>query len=234
MEIVPYDLQRFWSEIDPLFPTIVEVPYGKEVNVAEGDTAFGFVYVGTARTGSSIYRQELHAGMFFSAPGPVSVTGLHGFVCTRKAYRGLPAWGGPIEPQGRLRYIDGCSDTLLISPPRKGDACLNYLHIPPGVDQTPHTHPSVRVGCVVNGAGICTLAEKTIDLIPGAIFVLPTDELHSFHTRSQPLRVVIYHPDSDFGPTDEVHPMINRTVFTGKSQLAAGDVFKQPTSELTE
>jgi hypothetical protein len=26
------------------------------------------------------------------------------------------------------------------------------------------------------------------------------------------LRMVVYHPDSDFGPTDNPHPMINRTI----------------------
>jgi hypothetical protein len=55
------------------------------------------------------------------------------------------------------------------------------------------------------------LASDTIDLVSGDVFVLPTDELHGFHTQDQHLRVVVYHPDSDFGPTDEAHPMINRT-----------------------
>jgi hypothetical protein len=32
--------------------------------------------------------------------------------------------------------------------------------------------------------------------------------------------VMAYHPDSDFGPEDENHPMINRTIVDGMS--AAG------------
>jgi hypothetical protein len=31
------------------------------------------------------------------------------------------------------------------------------------------------------------------------------------------MRVVAYHPDSDFGPQDEDHPMINRTIVDGVS-----------------
>jgi hypothetical protein len=31
------------------------------------------------------------------------------------------------------------------------------------------------------------------------------------------LRVIAYHPDSDFGPTHEDHPMINRTMVGGVS-----------------
>lgn len=35
------------------------------------------------------------------------------------------------------------------------------------------------------------------------------------------LKIVVYHPDSDFGPTDEAHPMVNRTIINGVS--VAGD-----------
>ena len=31
------------------------------------------------------------------------------------------------------------------------------------------------------------------------------------------MAVIAYHPDSDFGPTHEVHPMINRTIVDGVS-----------------
>jgi quercetin dioxygenase-like cupin family protein len=231
METVPYNSQHFWHEVDPLFPTRVVIPEGTAVSIAEGDTGFGFVYSGTARTERPGFRQEIHPGMFFSVPGPASVIGLHGVLCTRTSYRGLPIWGGPIETLGRLKYIDGCSDTLLLAPPVKGDPCLNYLYIPPGVAQTAHTHPSVRVGCIIGGAGACVLADRTIDLLPGTIFVLPTDELHSFHTASQPLRVVVYHPDSDFGPTDEIHPMINRTLIANKAPFADDKLPARPVSE---
>ena len=27
--------------------------------------------------------------------------------------------------------------------------------------------------------------------------------------------VIAYHPDSDFGPTDDDHPMVNRTIVDG-------------------
>ena len=60
--------------------------------------------------------------------------------------------GGPIERAGRLRYIDGCTDSLLIPPWRMGEACLNHLHIPAGTKQTMHTHPSDRIGVVFKGS----------------------------------------------------------------------------------
>jgi quercetin dioxygenase-like cupin family protein len=221
METVPYNSYFYAPDVDPLFPTSVTMPLEKAVQVGDGDTAFGFVYCGEACIEKATIKQALQAGMFFSTPGPAAILGLQGFVCHRKSYRGLPLWGGPVEKLGRLKYIDGCSDTLLLAAPVKGDPCLNYLYIPPGVNQTAHTHPSVRVGCIIDGGGYCRLANKTIDLIPGEVFVLPADELHSFHTSDQPLRIIVYHPDSDFGPTDEVHPMVNRTIVDNKP--VAGD-----------
>ena len=232
MKTIPSSSYFFAPEIEPLFPTILAIPRGRDVSVAEGDTAFGYVYSGTAKTHRFAIHQQLRKGMFFSAPGPAQLTGLTGFVCIRRAYRGLPMWGGPIEVQGRLKYINGCSDTLLLAPAVKGDPCLNYLYIPPGIRQTPHTHPSVRVGCIIDGAGVCVLADETVDLIPGANFVLPASELHSFHTSTQPLRVVVYHPDSDFGPTDEFHPMINRTTIDNVTLASDNNTRPQSTSDL--
>ena len=62
---------------------------------------------------------------------------------------GMNQVGGPIEVVGRLRYIDGCSSTLLLSALKVGDPCFNFLHVPTSVDQTPHTHPTLRAGYVV-------------------------------------------------------------------------------------
>lgn len=156
-------------------------------------------------------RCELERGMYFAANGG-SVSGGQGLVIMAAGYRSLWQIGGPLEPSGRLRYIDGCSDTLLISPPRLGDPCLNHLHIPPHTDQTPHTHPSARLGVILNGSGECRTPDGVYPLQPGMGWYIPTGCLHSFFTRTDALDVVAWHPDSDFGPRDDDHPMINRTI----------------------
>jgi hypothetical protein len=46
---------------------------------------------------------------------------------------------GPVEEHGRVRYIDGCTDSLLNAPQLRGEPCLNHLHFPRGIDQTLHT-----------------------------------------------------------------------------------------------
>jgi quercetin dioxygenase-like cupin family protein len=125
--------------------------------------------------------------------------------------------GGPIEARGRMRYIDGCTDSLIIPPWRRGEACLNLLHIPPGIEQTMHTHPSDRIGVVVDGAGQCVTPGGITDLRPGMIWRIPADGLHRFRTEGQGLRIVAWHPDSDFGPTDDDHPMLNRSLVNGIS-----------------
>ncbi len=94
---------------------------------------------------------SLKPGMYFSLPGAGTLLGGgQGIVITRLGYKGMFSIGGPIEPEGRLLYINGCRDSLLIPPVVKGDPCLNALYFPAGINQTQHTHPSMRIGMVVS------------------------------------------------------------------------------------
>lgn len=127
--------------------------------------------------------------------------------------------GGPIERTGRLRYIDGCTDSLLIPPWRLGEPCLNLLHLPAGIEQTMHTHPSDRVGVVVRGRGQCVTPDGFTELAPGVLWRIPADALHRFRTEQNELLIVAWHPDSDYGPTHDDHPMIRRTLVGGVSAV---------------
>lgn len=138
------------------------------------------------------------------------------FLILRYGYRGIDLVGKS-EKRGRLSYIDGCTDSLLVMPPRLGDPCLNYLHFPMGIDQTQHLHPSIRMGIVIGGKGEAFQKpdgkregwEK--DLVKGMMFCLEEGEVHSFRTAENYMDIIAYHPDSDFGPSDTNHPMLNRT-----------------------
>eukprot|EP00630_Chrysocystis_fragilis_P006851 CAMPEP_0197394272 /NCGR_PEP_ID=MMETSP1165-20131217/4786_1 /TAXON_ID=284809 /ORGANISM="Chrysocystis fragilis, Strain CCMP3189" /LENGTH=259 /DNA_ID=CAMNT_0042919959 /DNA_START=92 /DNA_END=871 /DNA_ORIENTATION=- len=158
----------------------------------------------------------LHGGMYFAVPHAAVVKGGSGlFIALREKGNTLFTLGGPIEEQGALRYIDGCSDTLLIAPMRLGEPCLNYLHFPSKTKQTRHTHPSSRVGLVMRGRGTCFYGQADEHQVPlrvGTAFVIPRDVDHYFETDDAILDVIAWHPDSDFGPTDDNHPMINRTI----------------------
>lgn len=122
---------------------------------------------------------------------------------------------GWVETQGRLSYIDGCTDSLLIYPPRLGDPSLNLLYFPPGIDQTRHLHPSIRVGCVISGQGQSDVWKdgqlQTVPLTTGQNFCLEENEQHRFRTTDSHMRVIAWHPDGDWGPTDHNHSMLNRT-----------------------
>lgn len=178
-----------------------------------GQTAYGMVTTGQVEVSDPEAGSfTLSAGMFFVLPDGGQVRGGEGLVITIAAYRGLRQIGGPLEATGRLRYIDGCSDTLLVSPPRLGDPCLNHLHIPPHTQQTPHTHPSVRIGVILRGSGECRTPDGVYPLQPGMGWYIPTGCLHSFFTQEEALDVIAWHPDSDFGPRDDDHPMVNRTL----------------------
>jgi hypothetical protein len=126
-------------------------------------------------------------------------------------FKGLRQFGGPIERSGRLKYVSGCSDTLLISPTHRGDPCLNHLHIPSRVLQDQHYHPSDRVGIILRGSGVCHAMNEHINLDAGMAWRIPAGMDHCFEAGLNGLDVITWHPDSDFGPTDEDHPMINRT-----------------------
>lgn len=193
--------------------------------VLAGDaTHFVFCWRGalTVRQGSC-WPHVLSAGMWASVPGqchlqPVGSDLSCGIVISRHHWLGMFMVGGPLEERGRLRYIDGCTDSVLAPPVRMGDPCLNGLWFPMGTEQTMHTHPSVRVGMVVRGRGQCVTPGSVHDLEPGMVFVIPAGGEHRFRTGPESgLTVVAWHPDSDCGPTDVDHPMVRRTMVGGVS-----------------
>ena len=185
---------------------------GRHVFDLQGDaTHYGMVIDGCATLAFGETEMRLRPGMFFVAPGAATVSGGRGLVVSRLGYSGLFQVGGPIEDTGRLVYIDGCSDTLLVCPPRLGEPCLNHLHLPPGTNQSEHTHPSERIGIILRGSGECRTPDGTFALRPGMAWRIPTGCLHSFFTFDESMDVLAWHPDSDFGPTDDNHPMKNRT-----------------------
>jgi quercetin dioxygenase-like cupin family protein len=133
-------------------------------------------------------------------------------VVTHKHYKGIFTIAGPVEEKGRLRYIDGCTDTTLLPPLRVGDPCLNALFFPPGISQTRHYHPSTRIGLVYDGEGVCHHDEVDTPLRPGDIFVIPPRGWHCFETTTSYMRIVAFHPDSLWGPDDENHQMLDATI----------------------
>ena len=84
------------------------------------------------------------------------------------------------------------------------------------LDQTEHTHPSNRSGGIARGSGLCITPYGEVPLVPGLIFHIPYNGKHRFKTdANSELDVIAYHPDSDWGPTDTEHPMVNRTLVDG-------------------
>ncbi len=188
-------------------------------------TRFGFVLEGSVpfsrKIGGVEIAMNIHAGMYWSFPGCGQISPTKGegkcVIIESDDFHGLFLVGGPVEQRGRLKYIDGATDTLIIPPVRMGDPCLNYLHFPPNTRQTSHTHPSLRLGVVFRGRGRCILPNNIeTPLEPGMIFAILPDSEHAFFTDDQSLEVIAYHPDSDFGPQDINHPVINRTLVDGK------------------
>ena len=201
---------------DDAFPSRLSAWQNDTLILPDDGTHFGYVHKNPITLECNAGSFELREGMYFVVPHACRIhSSGEGIVITRLGYCGVFSLGGPVEPRGRLRYIDGCTDSLLIPPPRLGDACLNALYFPANISQTDHTHPSLRIGLVARGTGECRTSGGTHALFPGLPFIIHPDGVHSFKTSDEEMLIIAYHPDSDFGPTDESHPMINRTIVKG-------------------
>lgn len=197
-----------------MYPSRLDVVTGPRRFEAAASTHYGYVVEGRARVTAAGMVVDASAGCFFCAPGAfeLEATG-RAVVIERVGFLGLASFGR-IESTGRLSYIDGCSDSVLVMPPRFGDPVLNHLHFPSGINQSVHTHPSVRLGVVASGRGVAhgpSGGGWEEPLEAGTIFLLESHEAHAFRTATEVMNVIAYHPDSDWGPTDGVHPMLNRT-----------------------
>lgn len=190
----------------------------KSLSLCENATHYGYVCSGSVELATTHGRFPLKQGMYFSLPSAGMLSGAGAvFGISQANAKAFFHLGGPIESTGRLRYIDGCSDSLLISPVICGQPCLNLLHLPAGTSQTAHTHPSFRLGVIVEGSGECRTPTESVRLHAGMMFMIPAETVHSFFTFEEDLLVIAFHPDSDFGPRHEDHPMINRTIVNGIS-----------------
>jgi len=185
---------------------------GRLATTSSQGSCWGFIQHGEAQLDTPQGTFLLRAGMYFASPDPLERSGTgEGLLVTQTEHQAFFMMGGPVEARGRLRYMDGCTDSLLIAPPLLGDPCLNLFHIPRHTFQHQHTHPSLRAGMIVAGSGQCITPAQSYPLVAGQAFVILPHAPHSFATETEELLVIAYHPDSDFGPTDEHHPMINRT-----------------------
>ena len=196
-----------------------------DYDIDSKSTSFGFVQNGWCRLFdfSKNLSFDLCKGMYFSFPNngkfilePLEEEeGSRGIINVDNNYFGIFTIGGSIEATGRLSYIDGTNTNLIIPPILHGDPCLNVLYLDRNLEQTPHTHPSFRSGFVINGRGECNLPamNESHDFVPDTVFWIPQDCLHSFKSLNNRLDILTFHPDSEFGPSHEQHPMMNNTIF---------------------
>jgi mannose-6-phosphate isomerase-like protein (cupin superfamily) len=203
---------------DTMYPSFArKVNNSVHVTTAHS-TTYGYVLSGSVDLGiAHTAHENEYFCVYTKGIERFSVNGMAVFF-TRIGFKGQNTIGGPLESSGRLCYIDGCSDSLLIYPPRQGDPSLNSLFFPAGINQTFHIHPSIRLGVVVDGEGFSNIkvngVEKEIALEVGDMFCIEERENHRFRTTTSHMTVVPYHPDGDWGPTDHNHTMINRTYIT--------------------
>ena len=143
--------------LDTMYPTY-SMYFSENIEKQGMDfaTTYGYVLSGMA----SIYANQQNWWLvnknYFAFHGTWTIENASDdfemWTVTKIGYKCMPMLG-QTENNGRLSYIDGCSDSVLVSMPRMGDPVLNYLHFPTGIYQTQHTHPSIRMGVVIDGEG---------------------------------------------------------------------------------
>jgi hypothetical protein len=217
---------------------------GKGIDIDKKKSYFIFVYEGEAKLSIQNGLKALMVkDTYLAHDGSFALDGIFKAIAIeidiekgdyiKNKYRAATTIGGVVEKIGRLKYIDGCTDSILIHPIKKGDPCLNHLHFPQNIIQTPHTHPSHRLGIVIRGEGECETPFGNLPLKQGIIFVIKEYNgtemkkgldgemyeagTHKFNTTDSSMDVIAFHPDSDFGAEDENHPMINKTIVKGVS-----------------
>ena len=161
---------------------------------------------------------RLQEGMWFASPFPLCIVGEEGLVVEDEQSSPLFQVGGPVEPHGRIAYMDGITEIQIVRPSKDGEPCLNYMHFPSNCSQTPHYHTESRVILVLNGkaeywsaAGTMTLSADGGDTASNMLFVHPHED-HFFQTRSEECALITWHPTSD-GPKDEDNPMTSATYY---------------------
>jgi len=193
-----------------MYPSKLEKITGiREFKVPEFSTVYGVVLEGSVLCDTGRKTMVKHE-YFCLTSGSAHVDGSAVFF-TRFGFRGQTTYGGPIEESGRLCYIDNCSDTILVYPPRFGDPSISLLSFPKLITQRFHTHPSIRLGVIIRGEGTSETIDAKVPLVPGTAFCVHEREVHRFVTTTSSLDAVSFHPDGEWGPTDENHTLLNRT-----------------------
>ena len=162
---------------------------GDEMDLPSGQTHYGLLSEGWLEAECMGVDLRIPEGFYFSIPGPSCLrmrSDCEGIVVSKPDHDGFLTMGR-IEFQGRLKYINGCNDSLLIPPIKMGDPCLNLLFFPPSTDQTMHTHPSDRIGLILSGRGECVSEDErgtvVTPLVPGMMFCIHTGGRTSFARR---------------------------------------------------
>jgi len=121
-------------------------------------------------------------------------------------YKGIPLVGGPVESTGRTKLADGSSETAIVPPIRRGDPRLDFVHIPPNIDQLVSVHNSPRVGTVVRGSGTYHAPGAPGQILKtGDIWITPAGEPYWFETNAErSLELVVFQPGGYFGEAAQV------------------------------
>ena len=113
--------------LDTMYPSYGEKVVNAMYHSRAYSTLYGYIMSGEVSFPNGSVAVEGQYFCFWTGKGESIKTTGEVYIFCRVGYKGQNTIGGPLESSGRLVYIDQCSDSLLIYPPRMGDPSLNLL-----------------------------------------------------------------------------------------------------------
>ena len=110
------------NKLDTMYPSLAQYLDVNELGdlgycfTREASNSYGYVLDGEVNIEGKVIGKEQYFSHWSLEPQKITYTGKL-VLFTRIGFKGQNLVGGPIEERGRLAYIDGCSDSLLVYPP---------------------------------------------------------------------------------------------------------------------
>ena len=196
------------DQLSTMYPSQASLVRDSIFKSTAWSTIFGVVISGHVQCRGRIIKQEEYFCIAATGEEKFEVRGQSVFF-VRYGFQGLNQIGGPVESTGRIGSTDGSSTTLLIAPPRMGDAELDLLHIPSSVTRGPSQHASCRFGVVLKGCCTLTINKQQTQLNIGSVFCIEAHESYSIKTLQSNATIIMYQPEGGWGPNEHNSQKLN-------------------------
>lgn len=199
---------------DARHPIRLRVWDSSSLSLPGNSTHFGFCVEGKARIEGRSISCNIQKTGFFRLIGPATIQGQHrGFVLSVPGIKGFDQISSNFSEVPLIPYLPGGRQNCLVWPAGLYFPTMNTLKMSPKQIQQDHSHDSLRVNVIIDGAAQCVLSNDAFGIVKYDLLILSANERHRFETRTLPMTFIAFHPDSDADIFSEHrNPMILKTI----------------------